>query len=548
MTVQGQITFRVADPGRTAMLLNFTIGPKGTYVSEDPQKLSQRLIDQVQVAMRAEVQVLPLKDVLASGEALVDRVLKLLRSHPTIEALGLELLGLSLLAVKPKPDTAKALEAEAREALLRRADEAIYARRNAAVEQERTIKENELATEIAVENKKRQVREAQMEAERSVQERRLQIQREQMTGKIGLEEQNKTLVTLASANQREEADAKAYGIAAMMRSFGDADPKVLQALASVGMDPAQLMALAFRDLADNATKIGQLNVTPDLLREVLQIRRRGVDPDGRRRRPQDRVDRARDPARRADRALQHGPAGRSSMSSISAPTSATTSRSSGSIAPRRSPSRRASAISAGCSGSIGATSPTSSSAPDDIVVALGQDGLVANTLKYLDGQHVLGVNPDPKRWDGVLLPFRPQDLAKVMPEAIAGRRPLKRVTMAKATLNTGEVLYAVNDLFIGPRSAHLAPLHAAGRRPRGAPVLERDHRLDRPRLDRLAEEPLRRLGGCRRHPRRRAAGPALDAVVPLGRRLPALLRPRAFPEPHHRRLAGRRPDRRRPRR
>jgi hypothetical protein len=220
--------------------------------------------------MRAEVQALSLKEVLASGEALVERVSTLLQSHPTVEALGLELLGLSLLAVKPKPETSKALEAEAREALLRRADEAIYARRNAAVEQERTIKENEFATEIAIENKKRQVREAQMDAERSVQERRLQIQRDEMAGKIGLEEQNKAFVALAAANAREEADAKAYGLAAMMRSFSDANPKVLQALASVGMDPGQLMALAFRDLADNATKIGQLNVTPDLLREMLQ--------------------------------------------------------------------------------------------------------------------------------------------------------------------------------------------------------------------------------------------------------------------------------------
>lgn len=270
VTIQGQITFRIADPHRTAALLDFTIGPRGAYISEDPQKLSQRLIDQVQVAMRAEIQALPLKEVLASGEALVGRVATLLRKHPTIEALGLELLGLSLLAVKPKPETAKALEADAREALLRRADEAIYARRNAAVEQERTIRENELATEIAVENKKRQVREAQMEAERAVQERRLQIQREEMTGRIGLEEQNKALVALASANAREEADAKAYGMAAMMRALGDANPKVLQALASVGMEPGQLMALAFRDLADNATKIGQLNVTPDLLREIMQ--------------------------------------------------------------------------------------------------------------------------------------------------------------------------------------------------------------------------------------------------------------------------------------
>ena len=109
-----------------------------------------------------------------------------------------------------------------------------------------------------------------MEAERSVQTRRLQMQQEEMTGKIGLEEQNKALVILASANAREEADAQAYGLAAMMKSFGDADPKILQALASAGMSPGQLMALAFRDLADNATKIGQLNVTPDLLREMLQ--------------------------------------------------------------------------------------------------------------------------------------------------------------------------------------------------------------------------------------------------------------------------------------
>ncbi|EJK81607.1 SPFH domain-containing protein [Rhizobium sp. AP16] len=270
VTVQGQIIYRIADPRRTAALLNFALNPKGAYISEDPQKLSQRLIDQVQVAMRAEVQALSLKEVLAAGELLVTRVAKALHDHPTMEALGLELLGLSLLAVKPKPETAKALEAAAREALLRSADEAIYARRNAAVEQERTIKENELATEIAIENKNRQVREAQMDAERSVQERKLQIRREEMTGKIGLEEQNKALVALASANAREEADAKAYGLAAMMKSFGNADPKLLQALASVGMDPGQLMALAFRDLADNATKIGQLNVTPDLLREIMQ--------------------------------------------------------------------------------------------------------------------------------------------------------------------------------------------------------------------------------------------------------------------------------------
>ena len=269
VTIQGQITFRVADPRKTAELLNFSIDAKGAYVSEDPQKLAQRVIDQVRVAMRAEVQALNLTQVLAFGPELVAKITEQLRGHPAIEALGLELLGLSLLAVKPKPETAKALESEAREQLLRRSDDAISARRNAAVEQERIIKENELATEIAIEIKKRQVLEARMDAERAAQERRLQMRREELTGDIGLEEQNKQLVALATANAREEADARAHGLSAMMRAFSEADPKVLQALASVGMDSGKLMALAFRDLADNAAKIGQLNVTPDLLREMM---------------------------------------------------------------------------------------------------------------------------------------------------------------------------------------------------------------------------------------------------------------------------------------
>lgn len=91
-------------------------------------------------------------------------------------------------------------------------------------------------------------------------------------------------------------------------------------------------------------------------------------------------------------------------------------------------------------------------APDDTVVTLGQDGLVANTLKYLHGQPVVGVNPDPARWDGKLLPFKVGDLSKIIPEVLARGRPTRNVTMAKAALNNGQTMYAVNDLFIGPKS------------------------------------------------------------------------------------------------
>jgi NAD kinase len=90
--------------------------------------------------------------------------------------------------------------------------------------------------------------------------------------------------------------------------------------------------------------------------------------------------------------------------------------------------------------------------PQDLVIALGQDGLVANTLKYLSGQPLVGVNPDPSRYDGILLPFEPRDLKAILDEILQDRRPHKTITMAQATLSDGQVLYAVNDLFIGPRT------------------------------------------------------------------------------------------------
>ncbi|MCP3445104.1 sugar kinase [Bradyrhizobium sp. CCGUVB14] len=107
--------------------------------------------------------------------------------------------------------------------------------------------------------------------------------------------------------------------------------------------------------------------------------------------------------------------------------------------------------------------PTFIFAPDDIVVALGQDGVVANTMKYLDDHPLIGLNPDPARYDGILLPFAPGDLAKLLPEVAADRRNSQAVTMAEARLSDGQVLHAVNDLFIGART-HVSAIYeiAAG--------------------------------------------------------------------------------------
>ncbi len=88
---------------------------------------------------------------------------------------------------------------------------------------------------------------------------------------------------------------------------------------------------------------------------------------------------------------------------------------------------------------------------DDLVVVIGQDGLVANTMKYLDGQPIVGVNPDQKRWDGILLPFLVKDLSKIIPEIFQAKRKIRPVSMAKVRLNDGQTLLAVNDVFVGQK-------------------------------------------------------------------------------------------------
>lgn len=95
-------------------------------------------------------------------------------------------------------------------------------------------------------------------------------------------------------------------------------------------------------------------------------------------------------------------------------------------------------------------------APEDIVVVIGQDGLVANLAKYLDGQPVLGVNPDPERNPGVLVPLAPGDFAAVLRRTSGGRQGFEMRTMVSATTDDGQELLALNEIFLGHRSHQTA--------------------------------------------------------------------------------------------
>jgi hypothetical protein len=270
VTLQGQATYRIGDPRRTAALMDFSLGPDGkTYVSEDPKRLGERVAMQVEVIVQQAVQALVLKEALRASALIARAAQRELAAQPEIAALGLEILGISIMSIKPTPDIARALEAEARESNLKAADDAIYLRRMSAVEKERAIRQNELDTDLAVEEKKRQMREAQMEAKAALLRRENASRDEQMAADIGLEERRKELVNGQAENSRTLAEAEAHRVGSVMTALEKADPRVVQALAAVGMKPGQLIAQAFGGIAERAERIGQFNMSPDLLQGLL---------------------------------------------------------------------------------------------------------------------------------------------------------------------------------------------------------------------------------------------------------------------------------------
>jgi hypothetical protein len=221
VTLQGQITYRVAEPQLLASLLNFTIEPRTrAYRSDDPDKLNQRIVNIVQAYTRNELQQLTLEDALRSAERMAATVLARIQAEAALAALGVECISLFFTAIKATPEMTKALEAEYREGLQRRADQAIYARRAEAVEQERKIKQNELATSVDLEQRRQQ------------------------------------LVDLQGANARQQAEFEAEATRVQLAPYESLDARML-------------LALAFRDFAGNAQKIGNLTITSEIMEQLL---------------------------------------------------------------------------------------------------------------------------------------------------------------------------------------------------------------------------------------------------------------------------------------
>ena len=273
VTVQGQVTYRVTDPRRTAAMMDFALGADGSYVSEDPLRLGERVTMQVEVIIQQAVQGMDLKQALRASAGMARDAAQQLARQTEIEALGLEVLGVSIMAVKPTPDIARALEAEARESNLKAADDAVYLRRMSAVEKERAVRQNELDTDIAVEHKKRQIQETKMEARAAAMRKENELRTEQTTADVELEAQRRQLVEGQAQNSRTLAEAEAHRVSAVIKALEGADPRTVQALAATGMQPGQLIAQAFGGIAERAGSIGQFNMSPELLNSLMSAPR-----------------------------------------------------------------------------------------------------------------------------------------------------------------------------------------------------------------------------------------------------------------------------------
>ncbi|MFI0430689.1 SPFH domain-containing protein [Mariniflexile sp. HMF6888] len=268
VTIQGQISYKINNPKTLADVLDFTVQDNGQYKKNDIEKLNQRIINEAQTATSAYIHGIKLKEAIRSAKAIEENITEGLKSSSAIGMLGIEILGANILAIQATPEMARALETETREKLQQEADLAVYERRNFAVEQERIIKESELNTEIAVEEKQKQIAEKKMESDVQKAENQRKLREMQLEADISVENQRKSLIEQKTENDKREAETKGYVLETTLKPYRDMDWKTLTALNN-NSDPRFNISLAFRELADNAEKIGNLNISPDLLDSIL---------------------------------------------------------------------------------------------------------------------------------------------------------------------------------------------------------------------------------------------------------------------------------------
>ena len=279
--VQGITTYRITDFRQAVEMADFTYNSRENRKAPAMEMISKRIHNILKAIIIKEVSDRDIRTVMKQADELTGVIAERLRDNKIIASLGVAIITVNVLGISTKPETRKALEAAAREEILKEQDDAIYKRRNSAIEQERLIKENELNTEITVAEKEKEktkkeqeILMTEMEGRLDLQEkeaaRKAELERQEMEQRIAMEERNREYVTLETENEKQKADIQAYAAAAMMKAYENANVKLVEACTMANMDPAQLMAKAFLEMGTNAEKIGNISFTPDFLNMILE--------------------------------------------------------------------------------------------------------------------------------------------------------------------------------------------------------------------------------------------------------------------------------------
>lgn len=275
LNVQGDISYVIANYEKAAKMVNFsykdTKKEYETVLSQAKATMAKRILNLTKVYIANFISSRQVREAIKTAEELAQVLRNALKEDETIQEYGIKILAVSILGISPQPDTRKALEAATREEILKQQDDAIYKRRNSAIEQERAIKENELNTEIKIAEKEKERKEKEMETSRMLQEKQAELDARKIADDINLEEEKKKLVNLQTENEKKKSDAKAYDSQVLLATFAGVDSEIIKALAISGMDSKALIAKAFAEIGDKADKIGMLNVSPDLLETLTRV-------------------------------------------------------------------------------------------------------------------------------------------------------------------------------------------------------------------------------------------------------------------------------------
>jgi regulator of protease activity HflC (stomatin/prohibitin superfamily) len=265
--VQVTLTYRVADPQKAAQRINFSISlDSGAWIEQPLQRLANLWAHWAQQPARACLTAMPVVDVVRAGaDSTHDAIEHALRSNAEIEAMGLALVSIQVDRAAPTAELEKALQTPTREAIQQKADEAVFERRALAVEKERAIKENELATEVELARRQEELIRQQGANEM------LSAQQTAARDKFGVSadvERN----TITAEGDAEQERIRAQGQADAKRLILETESEAEARHIAMWKDapPAVILGLAVQRFAGKVARINNLTLTPDLLGETLQ--------------------------------------------------------------------------------------------------------------------------------------------------------------------------------------------------------------------------------------------------------------------------------------